>query len=286
MYIKPLKPSELTEMYITFLDSFSDYPIPFKLTKEQFVRKFVQKLKIDFSLSSGAYNYDGALIGFIFTSINFYEGKLAAYNGGTGVRPRHRGHHLTTQMYDYLKPLFEQHNVKQCVLEVLTSNNRAIKAYTNIGFEKTKYFKCFVLESSKLNYAAPVHSEIELVKVKNPNWIIYEKFWDYAPSFLDSSKMVTDNLANETIIEARLNDQCVGYTIFQPAFGRLSQIGIDASHRRKGIGKSLIAYVWQHSVQKKISIINVNDESEKTKSFFQYLGFVNQIDQYEMIMPI
>lgn len=286
MYMKALKPVDLTEMYITFLDAFSDYPIPFKLTKEQFVRKFVQKLKIDFGLSSGAYNYDGSLAGFIFTAINYYEGQLTAYNGGTGVRPRYRGFRLTTQMYEYLIPLFQEKNIKQCVLEVLTSNSRAIKAYEGIGFVKTKLFKCYVLNENQPSFKDVKAKSFEIIQVKYPNWNLYERFCDYQPSFLDSSRMIADNLANETIIEARENDVCIGFAIFQPNFGRISQIGIEHSNRRNGIGSGLMEYIYESSVIKKLTIINVNDEASGTKEFFSSLGFENQIDQYEMIMPL
>ncbi|QSE98046.1 GNAT family N-acetyltransferase [Fulvivirga lutea] len=285
--MKPLKPVDLTEMYITFLDAFSDYPIPFKLTKEQFVRKFVQKLKLDFGLSVGAYHYDGALAGFIFTAVNYYEGKLTAYNGGTGVRPRSRGFRLTTQMYEYLIPLLKAREIKQCVLEVLTSNDRAIKAYEGIGFERTKYFKCYILNNENPDFSKTDQSgNYEIKEVKIPNWNLYDKFCDYAPSFLDTSRMIDDNLANETIVEVREDDECVGFAIYQPSFGRISQIGIKPEKRRNGIGTTLMNYIYQNSILKKITIINVNEESEGTKLFFQSLGFENQIDQYEMILSI
>jgi ribosomal protein S18 acetylase RimI-like enzyme len=287
VYIKPLRPLDLTEMYLTFLDAFADYPVPFKLTKEQFVRKFVQKLKIDFNLSVGAFSYDGAMAGFIFSTVNYYEGKLTSYNGGTGVRARYRGQQLTSRMYEYLTPLLKKQSIKQCVLEVLTSNARAIKAYENIGFEKTRLFKCYNLSKKppKLNKKDNLSID-ELITVKYPNWDAYEKFFDHQPSFLDSTRMITDNLANETIIEARSQDQCVGYAIYQPSFGRISQVGIDRNMRRKGIGAAIINYIYQSSNQKSLTVVNVNDEAESTKLFFESLGFENQVDQYEMILSL
>jgi ribosomal protein S18 acetylase RimI-like enzyme len=286
-YIKPFKPVDLTEMYLTFIDAFSDYPISFKLSKEQFVRKFVQKLNIDFNLSIGTFTYDGGMAGFIFTALNYYEGKLTAYNGGTGVRPRYRGNKLTPLMYDYLRPVLAEKKVKQCVLEVLSSNERAIKAYTNIGFEKTKYFQCYTSSSKVLNHNVKRSSYVdEIFEVKQPSWHLYEKFCDFQPSFLDTSRMITDNLANETVIEARHDGVCVGYAIYQPSFGRISQIGIESSKRRSGIGSSIIHYIYETSLQKNLTIINVNDEAKGTKFFFESLGFENQIDQYEMILTL
>lgn len=285
MYMTPLDPHNLTDIYITFMDAFSDYPVAFHLTKEQFARKFVQKLNLDFSLSAGAHNYDGSLAGFIFTALSEYEGKLTAYNGGTGVRPRYRGNQLTTQMYEYLLPLLESKKVKQCVLEVLTSNERAIKAYERIGFKKTKYFKCYALSKQDYNETERL-DQWRLIKVDGPNWELYEKFYELPPSFLDSQKMIDKNLENEIVIELQEENKCIGFAIYQPTFGRISQIGTDPNKRNQGVGKALIDYIFLTSELNKLTVINVNDEATNTKSFFEGIGFDNQIDQYEMTLSL
>ncbi|MEL7002153.1 MAG: GNAT family N-acetyltransferase, partial [Bacteroidota bacterium] len=221
--VRNLKAGELTDMYLTFLDAFSDYPVSFQLSKEHFVRKFVQKLNIDFPLSSGVYDYSGALEAFIFTSVNFYQGKRTAYNGGTGVRPRKRGNRLTQAMYEFLIPKFKREGIYQCVLEVLTQNSTAIKAYEGIGFERTQVFKCFTLRSEHLNSGNYPKVALELFNVNQPDFNTYEKFSDYSPSFLDSSNLLRHNLANEIVVEARHDGTCVGYAVFQPSIGRISQ---------------------------------------------------------------
>ena len=284
LQIRSLRPVDLTDMYITFLDSFSDYKVPFRLTKEQFVRKFVEKLKIDFSLSAGAYE-DNSLVGFVFTAVNYYEGKLTAYNGGTGVRPSSRGKKLTIKMYDFLIPLFQERKIKQCVLEVLTENDRAIKAYRSIGFRETKYFRCFKFDSKHLKVKPP-KVNLEIFGVKHPSWDVYERFANQAPSFLDSSLMINDNLASETIVEAYSEGKCVGYAIYQSAFGRISQIGVAPEVRGKGVGSSLVKYIQETSKQKILTVINIQREATNTINFFQSLGFKNQLNQYEMIMPL
>jgi len=283
-HFRTLKPLDLTDMYLAFLNAFSDYPVGFKLTKEQFVRKFVEKLKIDFSLSIGAFDLD-ALAGFIFTSVNYYEGKLTSYNGGTGVRTAYRGNRLTSQMYDYLIPLLEQKKVKQCVLEVLTENSKAIKAYESVGFEKTKVFKCFKLTHKKLA-KRPVKLPIKIFPVTQPDWHTYEKFSTYKPSFLDTPLMISENLPNEQIVEVHHDERCIGYGIYQPAFGRIGQIGVHEDFRQQGIGSALTQHILKNSRQKALTVINVNEEAQETVDFFINIGFENQIDQYEMILPL
>lgn len=284
--IRSIKANELTEMYLTFLDAFSDYPVSFKLSKEHFVRKFVQKLNIDFHLSSGTFDYSGAMMAFIFTSVDYYLNKKTAYNGGTGVRPRYRGQKITQSMYEFLIPLFKREQITQCVLEVLVENTKAIKTYEKIGFEKSQVFKCFKLASGKLNAVKAPSVNLEIFNVNTPNFNTYNKFNNYFPSFLDSSKLLIHNLANETVVEARHQGACVGYAIFQPSIGRISQVGVDPDKRNMGIGSSLIKYIFDTSNQKSLSILNVSDQAVDTLQFFENIGFKNELDQYEMVLEI
>ncbi|MEO1049095.1 MAG: GNAT family N-acetyltransferase [Bacteroidota bacterium] len=278
--ITSLSPLDLDQMHEAFLDSFRDYPIQFSLTKEQFVKKFVQKLKIDFELSAGAFDGD-RLVGFVFSSSNVYEGKTTAYNGGTGVRRPYRNQGITFKLYERLIPKFKEKGIEQGILEVLTTNTRAIRAYERIGFQKSKYFHCFKLPSRILKKHS-VNRDVTIEPVPKPNWALYNDFIDYSPSFLDSQEMINVNLSNETIIEAHLNGQCVGYTIYQPALGRIGSLTVDKRFRNKGIGSTLLDYVFRSSSNKSLTVINANRESTSTKDFFVNRGFENQLDQYEM----
>ncbi|UII22516.1 GNAT family N-acetyltransferase [Fulvivirga ligni] len=282
--IRTFKPSELTEMYLAFLDAFSDYEVPFRLSKEQFVRKFVQKLQIDFSLSVGAFDYD-ALAGFIFTSVSYYNGKLTAYNGGTGVRPYYRGRKIPAEMISFLIPRFQQKHIKRCILEVLVNNNKAIKSYESIGFEKTKLYKCYQLKEADFSDFIP-QVDLEIFSVKSPNWELYETFLDYPLSFLDSNAMVNANISNETIIEIHSDYKCVGYVIYQTSFNRISQIGVSKAYRGKGVGKSLINYLVNQLNGSTLSIVNVDEQVESLNGFLNHLGFQNHLDQYEMELAL
>jgi ribosomal protein S18 acetylase RimI-like enzyme len=284
MYIRSFRPVDLTDMYLTFLDAFSDYPVGFRLSKDQFVRKFVEKLHISFDLSVGAYEGDG-LAGFIFTSVNQYASKLTAYNGGTGVRPRYRGQGIVPRLYTHLLPLFHQKSIEQCVLEVLVNNTRAIHVYEQLGFEKTRFFHCFKLE----NAAFPFHNraqEVYVEQVMQPDWLLYQECMSYTPSFLDSTLMVRENLTYESVIEAKYEGKCVGFAIYQAYLGRISQIAVHPEYRQKGIGTKLMHHIYQHSATKELTIINVDAENTATRAFFESLGFADQLQQHEMILHL
>ncbi len=282
--IKELEPELITDMYLTFLDSFSDYEIPFRLTRDEFAKKFVHKLRLDFKLSAGAFNHGNGLVGFVYTTVNNYNGLKTAYNGGTGVRPGFRGHRLVTNMYDYLLPKFEHSGVQQCVLEVLVGNVKAIKAYENIGFKKSDYYRCYKLEAHFKPTSLP--DGYHLLEVSAPHWERYKNLGQAKTSFLDSAPMIDLNLDNETVIEARFGLECVGYAIYQPIPGRISQLAVDPAHRRRGVGKALIYHIFRSSRNKALTIMNVANEYQDMIRFFERIGFRNQLDQYEMMLEI
>ena len=282
-HITSLEPEMLTEMYLAFLDSFSDYSVPFKLTKAQFVQKFVQRLKISFELSCGVYRNGGGLAAFIFTAVNEYKGINTAYNGGTGVRPNHRGQRLVSLMYDYLFPIFQKQHIKQCILEVLTTNEKAIRAYKSVGFEKSDLFRCYKLVNA-INFSTSAFAEY--VNVPEPRWSVYADFADFAPSFLDSQNMIALNAQNIMTIEAQRDGDCLGYIIYQPTFGRINQIGIHPQHRGRGIGKSLVKKMIENSRKDTFTVLNISERNPGLHYFFQKLGFVNELNQFEMAISL
>jgi len=284
-YFRSLQAEDLTDMYLAFLAAFSDYPISFQLTKNQFVRKFVKKLNIDFELSIGAFHQNDTLAGFIFTSVSEYQNKLTAYNGGTGVRPKYRGNKLTYHLYDYLLPKLKERAIEQCVLEVLVDNERAIKAYNNIGFKKVSLLKCFKATDRSLREATP-SIDHEIVSVYSPNWETYKFYSDRNASFLDTNTLVDKNLDLEQISEVHVENECVGFIIFQPSTGRIGQFALSGPYRSKGLGLSLLNHVYHNSEQKSLTVLNVNEEAKEIIGFLEYIGFENQINQYEMVLDV
>lgn len=285
VYIKSLEPAKLTEIYIAFAEAFREYPIPFKLTKEQFVRRFVKNLKMDFALSAGAFSQEGALVAFLFTTVSRYEGKVTAYNGGTGVVPAWRGRKITSRMYDYLMPLFERRGIEQCILEVLTQNDRAIRVYKGIGFEKVKYYRCFVLNKPLADFRnKKPFAAINIQVMKRYNPMIYEGFGNAVPGFSGSVDITSGIKPDDVVVEARVDNQFVGFAIYKPWPGRISLISVKPEMRRQGIGTALIRHICKNSHPKKVSVINVNEDNDDAVAFFESLGFCNDMNQYEMRM--
>lgn len=281
--IRLLQAEYLSQMYRTFIDAFSRYPVKMDLTKEMFRERIDEKVNISYSHSIGVFHGE-KLIGFIFNSISEYEGIKTAYNGGTGVLMEYWGQGLTKKMYDFVLPILQKEKVKRCVLEVITTNFNAISAYQKTGFVKKKYYNCF-----KLKKPLDSKNKIPSLKIERTypeNLSGYEIIASASPSMMDSSNMLVHNLKNETCLNAQLEGELVGFIIFQHKTGRISQFGVKNDFRRKGIGKMLMAKARKLSLNKSLTVLNIEKSEQEIISFLSNIGFANEIDQYEMEMAL
>ncbi len=278
--IRSLQIQDLDQMYTAFLEAFSDYQVNFAISREQFNRRFLGKLNLDFKYSVGAFHH-GNLVGFIFHTINNYQGRPMLYNGGTGVVPPMRGKGIVSHLYNNVKKLVSEQEVPFSVLEVITTNNRAISAYEKVGFEIARTLKCFKLTRAP---DTEINHQIYL-KVSQTLAIDQYKFGDYEPSFIDTLQQLKQN-PNESVIEAYYNGQLVGYLILQTHLGRISQLAVDKAFRHKGTASTLVSKAWEISENKQLTLLNVDESEFEMINFLTNRGFENQLDQYEMIMRL
>ncbi len=282
---KGFRQKDASIMRKTFNSAFSDYIVPINLSHGQFIQKIVQKTNISFKYSVGSYS-KRKLVGFIFNSINYYEGKKTAYNGGTGVIPEFRGNKLTEKMYDSIFPKLENNGIEQCVLEVISNNKPAIKVYENLGFARSKFFHCLKLKKESPYLRRFKKTDIDIVFPQGPKWKKYESFCDYDSCFLDSFPLLKKNKLNESILEAYQNDKLVGFLIFNRKMGRVEHIGIDHNARGKGIATMLIKKMIRVCRNKPVYILNLNERNYDVLNFFLRVGFQNEIDQFELKLSI
>ena len=273
---KTFEMKDLQNLYGAFVQSFSGNSVTFSPSPAQFERRIVNKLNITPSISS--LMLEGTdIVGFVLHTLGTYEKKLTAYNGGTGLIPEHRGYKRSYLFYERLIPIIQAAGASRILLEVVSTNESAIRLYESLGFTKRKVVKCFKLNDQIEDNSPDV--VLKAVKTYDPK---YESYWDYSPTFLDSTAQLTHNLENEVILEAFINKLSVGYVIFQPAIGRISQFGVAPQWRNQGIGWALIYGVQTRSYQKKLTIMNVPESQTETIEALEALGFVNEVDQFEM----
>jgi len=277
IFIRTLNQEDIQQMSNAFNAAFEDYPIKLQFSLEDFRKKFIDKLNIDFNLSCGAFSGD-RLVAFIFHSLENYEGKKTAYNGGTGVVQDFRGSQLTLKLYDFIIPLLMDKLVEQCILEVMDTNYRAVKVYQSVGFRQSKIFRCYKLESLKCEL--PKNEDILF---KKTNYLELEtlcNFDDVASSFLDLPVLLKKNLKNEEKVIAIKEDQIIGYAIFQ-LNGRISRLSVHQAYRKNKTGTGLIGFIYKYLKERPLTVMNVNENAVGLNSFLSSVGFKNELNQFE-----
>lgn len=277
MEFKTLANITTDELLSVFNHSFSDYVIPFHLTKEVLVSKIAAE-KLDMNLSAGAYE-EGKLVGFILQSEKVENGEKMIYNGGTGVVPESRGKGLVRKMYDFLIPILQERNVNTLLLEVIEGNNKAIRAYENLGFTIARRLLCFrgSIQQGKEN------AEVAISELKDYPWEVLCSFWDIAPSWQGSAFVLDPMPENYITLGAYDGEKLVGYIIYGPVAKKVYQFAVDKNYRNRGIGTKLFNAIREKNDGQAIAINNVDDSSVSTSKFLrEKIGLDNWLTQFEM----
>ena len=279
MQFKTLENTLIAELLHVFNEAFSDYPIPMHLTKESLINKFVAE-SIKKEYSAGAFEGD-KLVGFILHGIGVFDRNKIAYNAGTGVIPSKRGNKITSQLYEFILPILKNNQINKVRLEVLSENSPAINTYTSIGFQKKRILNCY--KGSLAELKSDADSSVQYLY--QPDWKLLQSFWDWTPSWQNSISAVNNSWSQLDTIGLFANDKLVGYIVFNPKINRILQFSIDKSQRKNGFGKQLLNY-FALNKSKTVSILNVDDNSIDTNSFFLSSGLNLFAKQDEMEMEI
>lgn len=268
----------MDQMFSAFNEAFSTYEVNMQLSRSAFDKRMLNKIHIDFGCSVGAFEGE-RLVGFIFHSTGHYEGSLAVYNGGTGIIPSHRGYSLVKRMYDFIRNILLEKGVEKCVLEVLQSNEKAQSSYAHSGFSISKDFQCMVLPALDLKKTV---TAFEVSVAQTYNMEEYRSIATIEMNMLDQLESIQHNWPYEMALEVRENNLLLGFLIFQPHNGRLSQLAVAKDQRGRGISRLLISFAFQKSEVPKLSVLNINNECKGLIQFFEHLGFEKDLTQYEM----
>jgi len=132
MIIKQLHTTSIHTIIDCFLLAFDQYFVEMPSDKVYYIERW-KAAQVDFALSYGMFD-DEKLVGFILHAIDKRFGVLTAYNAGTGVISEYRGKRIVKALYQFAIEDLKQNGIKKSTLEVITENEKAIKAYEGIGY--------------------------------------------------------------------------------------------------------------------------------------------------------
>lgn len=283
MEYRSLENESLKTIHQCFNEAFSDYLVPMHLSFEQFQRTLIRN-GVHQKFSLGLYHKNN-LVGFILNGVGAWNNCSTVYDSGTGILKEYRGKKHSKKMFAVLKQNLLQHGFSQYLLEVIQTNTPALTLYCNQGFKIERELLCFTIEKETL---PKVTSDFTLHFRKMPAlpWDVVTAFWNAPPSWQNSIHAV-QRCANQFERIGVYKDKdstCVGYGIFDPQSGEIVQTAVRKDVRKKGIGSALLNRISAETEGTHLRIINVDKRDDETIKFLKGNGFINFVNQYEMIL--
>lgn len=272
-----LTTADFSSLYECFLEAFSDYQVDMQMSEQQFAQRFTRD-GVQLDISTAAFD-DTRMIGFYLNAIGDWQGKLTAYDAGTGIIPDYRGQGVAQDLFAFTVAKLKEQSVSEYLLEVLSTNERAVTLYRKLGFVEVR--RLAVLRSQRP--IEPLPDSVELRRIQAPDWKLFQSFWDGYPSWQNSIAAVERIPNDRLIIEARVDGACVGYGIvFTPA-ANLMQLAVAPAYRRKGIGSRILRAL---SARETLKVNNIDHELKGMLAFFEANGFEVVLDQFEMMKSL
>lgn len=263
----------------TFNEAFSDYIVPMHLTPSILEQKMkAENLRREWSI--GAFNGND-LGAFILHGTDHDTHPAVLYNGGTGVTPAYRGQHLIQKMYQQFIPRYKAAGIRKIILEVISSNLPAIKAYTNSGFHKLRTFHCY-------KGTVTVHNTtpgITIRETDQPEWTVLNTFMDMTPAWSNTVASIQREYPATVTFEAILDGQTAGFISVHKESRRIRNIAVHPDFRRRGVGSTLLQQVAT-ALNGPMSIINIDDKNPEIGAFLEKSGLQHFLSQYEMAIEI
>lgn len=280
LYYNTLEHITIEELHKAFIEAFSDYQVRIDLPLWKFTQ-MLQRRGYCSELSIGAFD-ENRLIGFVLNGFRDWHGRKTVYDLGTGVIPDYRRQGITSAILKQIRKLLQEQKLEQYLLEVITTNTSAVQLYQKQGFELQREFTCYDMDKKDFS----PHS---VCAVEQVNSIATEQlmdFWDFTPSWQNSSASIHALQEAFAYSVARIDNVIVGFGIIDRRTGDIPQIAVNKSHRRNGIGSSILADLVQQTAADKIGILNIDIGCESLNNFLKKSGFHYRIGQYEMLLPL
>ncbi|MEM9936446.1 MAG: GNAT family N-acetyltransferase [Bacteroidota bacterium] len=269
MRIHTLDDVPFEDIIACFLEAFEGYYV--KMPEDQdYYRERWKTAGVEFGKSFGMSDGD-QLVGFMIHAIGDKGKGLTAFNTGTGVIPAYRGRKLVSQIYQEAIPALKAGGIHRSQLEVISQNERAIRAYEGVGFKKEKHFICV-----KGSLAPSLNESFELRKVMLTEvpWQLFKDLklysWDNQTSTLATS--------NHDYYLVYHQNELSGYFIHRPNRGVIHQAeSLDTSEEG---WKRLFSAI--KSITPEMRMLNIDDSLTDKLRFLHQYGVSPYIEQYEM----
>lgn len=279
MRVDTLASTPFSAISSAFDEAFGDYSVSFS-PSAAWLGEMLRRRGVRNELSVGVWE-EARLVAFTLNGLGTWLGATTGYDSGTGVVPDYRGRRLTSLMLEKTEELLRAAGAAQYLLEVLQSNDKAIRAYRGAGFETTRELRCWAFDAS----AAASPSGVSILESDGSERRLMSAMRDSEPSWQNGDESIERAGDPHVTLVARDSEGVAGCAILFPATNDLAQFAVAKRARRRGIGRALLAAA-RAKCAKPIRILNIDARDAGTNAFLHAAGATEIVQQFEMIKRI
>ncbi|MFJ7730060.1 GNAT family N-acetyltransferase [Neobacillus sp. NPDC097160] len=222
-------------IYQAFHTGFSDYIIKMDIPEDVFLARFFGPEGNRRENSFIAFDQDEP-VGVILGGMKIYEGIQTMRCGTLAVHPAYRGKGISQRLFELHKEEAVKHGCKQLFLEVIVGNDRAVRFYEKLGYEKMYDLVYYTHEDFSL--LEKPRSEFFI------NRIDFEEFkqvagkWDYHINWQNDLDYI-EKTSNTYFYSAMMQDRLAGCLAISKA-GTIHFLMVDKMQRGNGAGTQLL----------------------------------------------
>lgn len=265
MEVLTLEMMNVLTIYDVFEDAFTGYFVEFEKAPRPHIQRWLSA-GVDFSLSYGVKD-QGRLVAFLLHA----PGEGFVMNLATGVRRDQQGKNLTGLMYERIKKELPQKGYPRGRLEVITENQRAIRAYEKSGFLKRRELLCW---KGNLSLKRPGPGTHQIVPLRFTDE--HRGLTSFEWAFEQREEVILRRSESLELHEFRRDGRLRAFAVWNPWKMNLVQLSGEGPGDLTGL---LAAMKLQNA---HVGMVNVDHDNELVNGVFRECGLVNHISQYEM----
>lgn len=287
-HFTPLSSISWEEIHTSMVEAFADYAVDLSYMTQKVLENRSAKNGYDPEASIGAF-FNHKLVGHTLVGVTEWQQHLIGFDIGTGIIKEHRGKGVAGKMFDASLPVMKVKGIERFYLEVLTVNDKAIRAYEKSGFSITREFVCYTLKRGDFKLAFGNNESIEIKRSEINCLDDFVQHLDWIPSFensFESIRMIPDELH---CLVAYLDGKEAGLLVYYPGLNWIMSLVVHREHRKKGIANQLLHHLWSEVVpadHEMIKLINVDKIDKNMNSYLKSVGCAVIVGQYEMMLEL
>ncbi|MGM0934923.1 MAG: GNAT family N-acetyltransferase [Bacteroidota bacterium] len=282
MEIKSLEKTEYETIFRAFSQAFADYEVQWNKAQ---LKTMLKRRGFVPELSFAVFDDNDKIVAFTFNGIGRFNGILTAYDTGTGTLKDYRGRGLASEIFLTSLPYLRKNKIEQYLLEVLQHNPKAISVYKKLGFETTREFNYFVQKSENIDSRIK-NSDYSVKQMETVNLDSISDFWDFYPSWQNNFEAVKRAPEDFISLGVYTQKKLIGYSIFEPASGDITQIAVEKQNRRKGIATLLLNEVMKYNKADTVKFVNTAISCISITEFLKAKNIELKGKQFEMIKKL